>query len=99
MARAKIDGVIESVRYNPDGTIQTARGYERRGVVWSDEVLLDRDALVQKLKQGKNFVTGVRKAYLGSVFNTGQAVLLSDGYIVTDGQPAHCDQLNGVGIF
>ncbi len=99
MARLKIDGVIEAVRYNPDGTIRLARGYERRGVVWTDEIMLNRNDLVERLSQGKRFVTGVRKQHLGSVFNTGPALHLTGGHILTDGMTENCDRLAGVGIF
>ncbi len=99
MARSKIDGVIEAVRYNPDGTVRLARGYERHGVVWTDEIMLDRNDLVEKLKQGKVFVTGVRKHYLGGIFETGPALRLTDGYIITNEHPENCDKLAGAGIF
>ncbi|MFH1524137.1 MAG: hypothetical protein ABIF04_04160 [Chloroflexota bacterium] len=99
MARAKIDGVIEAVRYTPHGEIAVARTYERRGVVWSDHVLLEREELVERLKKGKRFVTGERKVHLGSVFETGQAVRYVNKCIVTDGQAAARDQLAGVSTF
>jgi len=99
MARSKIDGVIEAVRYAPDGTVTVARAYERRGAVWSDEILLERKDLVEKLKQGKRFVTGVRKTYVGSVFDTGTAVHLVGDHIVTNGQSTDRDILSGVAIF
>jgi len=99
MARVKIDGVIEAVRYNPDGSIKVVRGYERRGVVWTDEIMINRDDLVNRLKNGKQFVTGTRKTYLGSVFDTGQGIHLSDDHIVTNGHATSRDMLDGVGIF
>ena len=99
MARAKIDGVIEAVRYTPRGEIAVVRTYERHGVVWSDYVLLERKELVERLKKGKRFVTGERKAHLGSVFETGPAVSYVDEHIVTDGQATAQDRLAGVSIF
>lgn len=70
----KIDGVIEAVRYNPDGQIALVRAYERRGVTFSDRVLLDRATLLEQLKNGKNFSTGQRKEFWASTFELGKAV-------------------------
>jgi hypothetical protein len=99
MAQSKVDGVIEAVRYDPGGTISVARAYERRGAVWSDQILLERKDLVRKLKQGKRFVIGVRKTYLGSVFDTGPEVQYTGDHIISDGQTASRDMLAGVSIF
>ena len=99
MARIKIDGVIEAVRYTPGGMISVVRTYERRGAVWSDHIILDRTELVARLASGKNFVTGQRKASLGSVFETGSAVHLSGEHIVSGTQSADRDLLVGVSIF
>jgi hypothetical protein len=74
MARTKFDGVIEAVHYTPGGQIILVRAYERRGAVWSERILIGRNELVGRLKQGKRFVTGQRKEYLGSNFQTGRAV-------------------------
>ena len=60
----KIDGVIEAVRYNPNGQIALVRAYERRGATFSDRVLLDRKTLLERLKSGKNFSIGQRKEFL-----------------------------------
>ena len=70
----KIDGVIEAVRYNPNGQIALVRAYERRGVTFSDRVLLDRKTLLERLKAGKNFSTGQRKEFLASTFELSKAV-------------------------
>jgi hypothetical protein len=99
MARIKIDGVIEAVRYTPGGSISMVRTYERRGVVWSDHILLGRTELVERLRHGLRFVTGERKKYLGSLFETGSAIRYVDEHIITDGQPAVRDLLAGVSIF
>ena len=99
MARINIDGVIEAVRYTPGGLISMVRTYQRHGAVWSDHILLDRKALVDQLKQGKRFVTGIRKTSLGGVFVTGSAVRYIDERIVTTGQAALLDLLAGVPVF
>jgi hypothetical protein len=70
----KFDGVIEAVRYNPDGQVALVRAYILRGVTYSDRVLLDREALVEKLKAGKKFTTGQRKEFLASTFEFGKPV-------------------------
>jgi len=99
MAQKKWDGVIEAVRYSPEGRLEVVRAYERHGVVWSDRIMLDRDELSERLKQGKRFVVGERKLYLGSVFSTGTAVCQTEGKIITEGQTAGRDLLTGVPIF
>ena len=72
----KFDGVIEAVRYNPEGQIALVRGYELRGVTYSDRVLLDRATLLERLRDGKKFTTGQRKEYWGSTFEFGKPVKL-----------------------
>ena len=99
MARKKLDGVIEAVRYTPDGKIGVVRAYERHGAVWSDHVLLERNELLERLKQDKRFVVGERKLYIGSVFETGTAVCLMDGHIITEWQTGVRDILTGIPFF
>lgn len=64
----KLDGVIEAVRYTPEGKIDVVRAYERRGATYSDHLLIRRDDLAARLKAGKRFVVGVRKEFLASTF-------------------------------
>jgi hypothetical protein len=99
MSKKKLDGVIEAVRYTPDGKIVVVRAYERHGVVWSDHVLLGRKELSERLKQGKKFVVGERKIYLGSVFETGKVVYQIENKIITEGQMSTRDLLAGVPVF
>ncbi len=97
MARQRIDGVIEAVRYAPDGKIALVRVYERRGPTFSDHILLDRDALLQRLKNGQRFVTGRRRRFWGSTFEIGRPVkyILRDGdeVITVNGDAARGDDL------
>lgn len=65
----KIDGVIEAVRRDANGQVETVRFYERRGPTWSDFMLIDRDNLVKRLKKGEKFVIGERKLYWAGTFN------------------------------
>ena len=69
----KIDGVIEAVRQK-NGHIVMVRAYERRGSTYSDRVLIERKELLERLKGGKQFVTGSRKELLASTFESGKAV-------------------------
>jgi uncharacterized protein YjhX (UPF0386 family) len=82
----KIDGVIEAVRYK-NGQIVMVRAYERRGAAFSDRTMLDRKELLERLKNGKRFVTGVRREFLAGTFEEGQPlqVVTRDGkdYIAT----------------
>lgn len=99
MARVKCDGIIEAVRYLPGGKIAAVRAYERRGSIWSDNILLDRKDLLEKIEKGKKFVTGQRMAYMGSMFETSQPVRHVKGFIVLEGQSAEHDNLPGIPVF
>ncbi|OGO38664.1 MAG: hypothetical protein A2W35_06960 [Chloroflexi bacterium RBG_16_57_11] len=102
MAKPKIDGVIEAVRYNPDGQINWVRAYLRRGPTYSDRILLDRQKLIDLLKSGKYFVSGVRLVQMASTFQLGRPVhlLLNNGQeiLVTDETQRNQDHLEGVPI-
>lgn len=102
MARQKYDGVIEAVRYASDNRIQFVRAYERRGGAFSDHLLLDRQTLVQKLQQGKRFVTGTRKELWAGTFEVGKPVRLSGkngDQVVTTADQDERDLLEEVPIF
>lgn len=99
MAIRKLDGIIEAVRYTADGNIALVRVYERRGAVWSDQVLLERNELTDRLKQGKRFAIGERKIHLGGVFETGRLVYQAEGNIITEGKTGARDILIGVPVF
>jgi hypothetical protein len=73
MAR-KIDGVIEAVRLSGDGRVALVRAYERRGAAFSDHILLDRQALIKRLRAGKRYFVGERIPYLAGTFKTGAQV-------------------------
>ena len=97
----RFDGVIEAVRYR-DGRIQMVRAYERRGAAFSDRVLLDRQALLERLQKGRHFVTGQRKQFLAGTFEVGKTVNLvgQDGSkIVTTLTKHDEDRLEGVPNF
>jgi hypothetical protein len=98
---SKVDGVIEAVRYK-SSKIDVVRCYERRGATFSDHILLDRKALLERLMNGKHFVTGQRKEYMASTFEVGKPVNLAgiDGkqVVTTMPQDDH-DELEGVPAF
>ena len=100
MAR-KYDGVIEAVRYR-NGQIVMVRAYERRGAAFSDRVLIERKALVEKLQQGRKFVTGARVQFRAGTFTVGRDVSLVEArdraWISTHPAAAH-DDLEGVPVF
>lgn len=98
---AKLDGVIEAVRYKA-GKIEVVRAYERRGATFGDHVLLDRKTLVERLEQGKHFFAGQRKQFLGSTFDLGKQVELEGqdgGQVITTGAQGGQDLLEGVPDF
>lgn len=85
MPDKKADAVIEAVRYTPDGKIDFVRLYERHGNVWSDCLLVSRQALIERLQKGHKIFTGERKTYYGSRVEARQPVKLASGYVVVNG--------------
>jgi len=67
----KFDGVVEAVRYK-DGQIVVVRAFERRGATFSDRILMDRKELLERLKDGKRFVTGKRTEFMAGTFVQGK---------------------------
>ena len=99
----KFDGVIEAVRYNPDGQVALVRAYVLRGVTYSDRVLFDRATLVARLKEGKKFTTGQRKEFWASTFEFGKPIKVvsqnGKDYLTTrDGTPQR-DEFEGTPAF
>ena len=83
MAKIKFDGLIEAVRYAPDGKIDLVRAYERRGATFSDHILIKRAQLVERLQKGEKFVTGQRKEFMGSTFESAKPIHWNDDVIST----------------
>jgi hypothetical protein len=100
VAKRKFDGVVECVRYKPNGEVDWVRAYERRGTIFSDHLLIEREALIQKLKSGKIFVSGSRVSLMASTFKVGEALRVIDAggkdVLVTDDHQAVQDHLEGV---
>ncbi len=95
----KIDLVVTSARYQDSGErLVQARGFERRGQVWSDTQLFDRQALALRLQQGQRVVAG-READLPGDFVVGHRLQLEDaGWIVAAGSRSGRDDL-GVPLY
>jgi hypothetical protein len=53
------DVVLTAVRYAPEGRVELARGYARRGVVWGDRKLFDRNQILDLVAQKKKIATGI----------------------------------------
>jgi hypothetical protein len=89
MAKQKFDGVIEVVRYTPEGLIAMVRAFERRGATFSDRVLWTRAGLVERLKAGQKIVIGSPQLYLASTFTVGAPVRLvrsRNGEVIVTGK-------------
>lgn len=103
MAQKKFDGVVEAVRYAPDGRVGLVRVYERRGAAFSDRILLTRDELIGRLQSKKRFFVGRRMPYLAGTFDIGVQLRLAGSgenvRVVTSDQPGEQDQLEGVPLF
>jgi hypothetical protein len=95
----KIDLVVTSARYEDTGErLLQARGFERRGSVWSDTLLLDRQALALRLGDGQRVVSG-QQADLPGDFEVGRKLSLADsGWIVAEGSRGGRDDL-GVPLY
>ncbi|MEJ2550230.1 MAG: hypothetical protein P8Z42_13965 [Anaerolineales bacterium] len=85
----KLDVLLEAVRYGEgEPRLQCARGYKRKGFVWSDVLLFDRQQLVDMLKSKKKVACGRPTAIDGDfeVYgkiqyrgNGGDSILTCDG--------------------
>ena len=97
----KIDGVIEAVRYK-NGQIVIVRAYERRGATFSDRVLLERKTLLERLKKGQQYITGLREELRASTFIAGKSVLVvqqDDRELLATRENATHDELEEVPVF
>jgi hypothetical protein len=103
MAQKKFDGLVEVVRYLQSGLIDCVRVYERRGPTFTDRILLDRETLLARLKEGKQYVTGRRVPQFGSTFEVDErikAIKSTNGEFITAGKSLDDrDDLKGTPIF
>lgn len=102
MAKPKFDGVVEAVRYTPDGQVDWVRAYLRRGPTFSDHQLLSRHTLIEELKSGKRYLAGKRVPLMASTFEVSKPlrVLERNGsdVLVTGSLEADRDNLEGVPV-
>jgi len=100
VAKQKYDGVVEAVHYKPDGQVDWVRTYLRRGPIFSDFILLDRQTLVEHLKSGKQYVAGRRIPQLASTFEVTKPLhVIHNGgeeILVTGDLQSSRDRLEGV---
>ncbi len=92
----KWDAVLIATRYGADGRLSLAQGYFRRGEVWGDKQLLDREALIEALKQGRRIAAGAPTDIPGE-FDIDVPVHLEEGsdgeFLVADGAAGSRDAL------
>jgi hypothetical protein len=95
ISKMQVDLVIVSVRYQPGSTkLEFARGYARRGQVWTDIQLFDRKSLVEALKQGQDIVTGESLPLVGDfVLNSSVRLGPEDQLMVGKSSEADGDSL------
>lgn len=102
MAKAKFDGIVEAVHYEPDGRVKWVRAYLRRGQTFSDIVLLDRQSLMEQLKSGKRIMAGKRIPLHASTFEVAKPLRLirhdEQELLVTGDMNANIDCLEGVPV-
>ena len=102
MAKIKYDGVVEAAHYKPDGQLDWVRVYERKGAVFSDVILLNRDTFIRQLRTGRRYMVGERILNMGGKFKVTQPIHLNnlDGkqVIVVGETRADKDELSGVPI-
>jgi len=96
------DGVVVAARYHQNGEIDWVRAFERHGYVFSDRVLLERETLLEKLLNGKRFMTGERMTYQGSDFKIKDDIQLieknGDNIIIAGSESAEQDSLGDIPI-
>ncbi|HNB53574.1 MAG TPA: hypothetical protein PK530_16615 [Anaerolineales bacterium] len=94
------DGVVEGVRYDANGQVEWVRMYERRGPTYSDWKLVQRPALIEMLKAGKQVFAGERVEFQASTFKLGPALKVvaraGKDVVVTGEAQAEKDKLEGV---
>jgi hypothetical protein len=78
MAKTKVDGVVQAVHYNPDGQVDWARVYVRRGPTFSDRMILNRQALIANIQSGKHYFIGERVPQMASTFELASPLQIAE---------------------
>ena len=98
----KLDIVLVAARYvGLGGQLKVARGYQRRGYVWGDLELIDRQMLIDQLKAKKQVVIGRVASLPGDFEVDGNVHLVNiEGteFVVTEEDGTRSDDL-GLPIF
>jgi hypothetical protein len=99
----KIDGVVDAVRFNPDGLVACVRVYQRLGNTFSDRVLMSRDQFIELLRKDKRFCFGPRKENWGFTFDSSVDIQLvkenGQEFIRSAAGSGTGDNLKGVPFF
>jgi hypothetical protein len=102
MARKNDDGIIIAAHYMDEGDVDWVQAFLRRGPIWSDIVIMSREALVEEIKSGKNYVAGTRVEYMGTTFETADVVNLitnnDHDVLVTGDIESKTDRLDNIPI-
>jgi hypothetical protein len=61
--------------------------------------VLDRKTLLERLKSGKQYVTGTREEFRASTFKTGKSVLVGNQDVLSTREGATRDELEEVPFF
>ncbi len=92
----RVDVVVVAARYGTDHRLQWVQAYERRGRVWGDKQILDRSALLDRLRARRRVQVGAARDIPGD-FDLGPSLQLSGRNgataIVAAGKPADRDDL------
>lgn len=100
MAKPKYDGVVQAVRYDDQGQVLWVRAFLRRGQIWSDHIMLDRNELIEQIKSGKQIVVGERIPLLGATFETTVPIKVvktnNHEVLISGDTQANSDSLEGV---
>jgi hypothetical protein len=99
----KADMVVVAARYDPaDGRLLRAQAYERRGAVWTDLVLLDRDELLARLRSRRRVYSGAVEPGIPGNFSVRGRLRLQEAngraVLALETSPTGNDEL-GVPIF
>jgi len=97
----KFDGIIEAARFK-NGQISIVRVFERRGPTFSDKFVMDRKTLLDRLQNGRMFVTGSRENLLASTFKVARSVMLvkaNDRDFIATRDGSDHDELENVPFF
>lgn len=97
----RYDLILEAAHFSPNGQLEFARLYERRGPSYSDRVIFTREMLIEALKKNKKAAIGTRVKREASTFEIQSPVYLSslsspEVLVTTDGSSESTDSLPGL---